>query len=57
MILRRAWIDIVFMLAITGLLVAGMRGFRGYFPSVMGLAFLYLLLMAVRFFKRKRSGP
>lgn len=55
-ILKSAWIDIFFVLAMIGLFFAGMRGFQGFFPFALGLALLYLLLMIFRAFKKKRSS-
>lgn len=55
-ILRSVWIDVAFVLAIVGVLFAGMRGYGNFFPVVLGLAVLYLFLMALRFLMRKRTG-
>lgn len=52
-IMKRAWIDVVFLLAMVIVLFAGMRGFSRFFPIALGLALFYLLLMIARSFRRK----
>jgi hypothetical protein len=54
-ILRSVWIDVAFVLVTVGVLFAGMRGFSNFFPVVLGLADLYLFLMALRFLRRKKN--
>ena len=53
---KTLWIYVVFGLAIAGLLVAGMRGFTGYFPWFAAVAGLYLVFFYVRAFRKKRRG-
>jgi hypothetical protein len=55
-IAKAIWIDVVVLLTIAGLLFAGMRGFPGYFPFVMGIASLYLVFFYVRAFRRKKRS-
>lgn len=55
-ILKRAWVDIVFLLAVGLVILAGGRGFRQYFIVLMALAFLYFVLKVVLFFKKTGAG-
>lgn len=56
MILKKVWIDVIFVLAIISLLFAGTRGFKNFFPFTFGLAFLYLILMIARILIRKKTS-
>ena len=54
-IFKSVWIDVLFILTIVSLLFAGMRGFKGFFPFVLSIAFLYFALIIYRLFQRKNT--
>jgi hypothetical protein len=54
-LLKSIWMDIAFFLSIIFVLISGMYGYESFFPVVMALAALYLILMVVRIFMKKES--
>lgn len=55
LLFRKPWIDLLFVIAILAICVAGGRGFNGYFVAVFALSIAYLVLHFARWWKSRRK--
>jgi hypothetical protein len=55
LMLKKVWIDIVFLFLFGAVILAGGRGFSHYFSLLMALGLAYFLLKVVIYVMRKKS--